>query len=68
METKNKNYDLRELLKPYANKWVALSNDRRTVIADGDGINDVMEKVNGKDVILFKVLPDDVTFVPANTN
>ena len=64
METKNKNYDLRELLKPYANKWVALSNNRRTVIADGKGIKEVMAKTKGKDVILFKVLPTDSFYMP----
>lgn len=30
--------DLRELLRPYAGKWVALSQDEREVLGSGDTI------------------------------
>jgi hypothetical protein len=66
MITKEKNYDLKELLKPYANKWVALSSDRKRVIEKGDELKDVAKKVKSKDVIFLKVFPIDSFYMPQN--
>jgi len=66
MITKEKNYDLRKLLKPYANKWVALSSDRRRVIEKGDELKEVVAKVKSKDVIFLKVFPRDSFYMPQN--
>ena len=64
MITKEKNYDLRKLLKPYANKWVALSRDRRRVIEKGDELKEVAAKVRSKDAIFLKVFPTDSFYMP----
>jgi len=64
MATKEKNYDLRKLLKPYANKWVALSSDRRRVIEKGNELKEVVAKVKSKDVIFLKVFPIDSFYMP----
>lgn len=64
METKQKNYDLRRLLKPYANKWVALSQDHKKVIADGNELKKVASKVKSKDVVFLKVFPAGSFYMP----
>lgn len=64
METKQKNYDLRELLKPYANKWVALSRDHKNVIAGGNELKEVVSKVKSKDVVFLKVFPIGSFYMP----
>ena len=66
MSEKQRNYDLRKLLKPYANKWVALSSDRRRVIENGDELKEVVAKVKSKDVIFLKVFPIDSFYMPQN--
>ena len=66
MITKDKNYELRKLLKPYANKWVALSRDHRNVIAKGNELKEVISKVQSKDVIFLKVFPIDSFYMPKN--
>jgi hypothetical protein len=64
MRTEQKNYDLRRLLKPYANKWVALSRDRRKIIAQGNELKEVIKKAGSKDVTLLKVFPEKSFYVP----
>ncbi|PIV43553.1 MAG: hypothetical protein COX92_02450 [Candidatus Nealsonbacteria bacterium CG_4_10_14_0_2_um_filter_40_15] len=64
MSTKQKNYDLRELLKPYANKWVALSGDHKEVIAEGNKLKDVASKARTKDVVFLKVFPSESFYMP----
>jgi len=64
MKTKEKNYDLRKLLKPYANKWVALSRDQKMVIEKGDELKEVAAKVKSEDVIFLKVFPVDSFYMP----
>ena len=49
METKNRNYDLRKLSKKYPNKWVALSQDHKSVIVVGNKLKEVASKT-GKPV------------------
>jgi len=60
-----KNYDLRELLKPYANKWVALSRDQRKVLASGKTLQEVATKTKEQDTVLMKVFPSDAFYVPS---
>lgn len=61
---KEKNYNLKDLLKPYANKWVALSSDRKKVIGKGDELKEVAAKVKSKNVIFLKVFPTDSFYMP----
>lgn len=62
---KEKNYNLGKLLKPYDNKWVALSSDRKKVVASGNTLKEVAEKVTNLDVIFTKVIPHTSFYVPA---
>ena len=64
MQTEDRNYDLRELLKPYANKWVALSRGRKKIIAQGCKLADVIKKTKAKDVTLLKVFPQNSFYMP----
>ena len=57
METKNRNYDLRELSKKYPNKWIALSQDHRKVIVIGNKLKEVASKTEKKNVVFLKLLP-----------
>lgn len=66
MNEKQRNYDLRELLKPCANKWVALSSDHKKVIAKGDRLKDVASKTKSKDVVFLKVFPSKSFYMPGN--
>jgi len=63
--TKKKNYNLGKLLKPYANKWVALSPDRKKVIAKGETLKELAEKVTKVDAVLTKVIPHTGFYLPA---
>lgn len=64
MKIKGENYDLGKLLGPYANKWVALSRDRKKVIAEGNTLKEVVSKVKSKDTVLLKVFPSDSLYIP----
>lgn len=64
MNKQTKNYDLRKLLKPHANQWVALSRDQRKVLASGDNLKEVATKIKEQDAVFMKVLPPDVFYVP----
>ena len=63
-----RNYDLRELLKPYANKWVALSRDHRRVLAGGDSLKQVASIVRkqSKEAVFMKVFPADSIYIPTS--
>lgn len=63
---KEREHDLGKLLKPYANKWVALSRDHKNVIATGDELKEVASKVKSKDVIFLKAFPMDSFYMPQN--
>jgi len=55
-DNKNQIPDLSILNKNHENKWVAISNDYKKVLAVGDKLADVVkDKVPGQ--IVFKVLP-----------
>ena len=60
------NIDLREILKPYSNKWVALSNDSSKVVGVADKVADAIKEAhlhNEKEPILTKVPEHYDTFV-----
>lgn len=56
------------LLTKYSNKWVALTGDRKKVIASAKNIKDLDKKVNSlkkyPDVIYHHVMPINGYFVP----
>ena len=52
--------NLSKLLKPFANKWVALSPDYKKVISSGDTLENTAKKIKEIDrekVIFHKVIP-----------
>ncbi|MDP3763709.1 MAG: DUF5678 domain-containing protein [bacterium] len=67
MKTQNVNYDFSKLLKSYANKWVALSRDRKKVLGDGNTLKEVARKMGPKDGIFLKVFPGDSFYMPHGT-
>jgi hypothetical protein len=58
--------DLREILKPYSNKWVALSSDSNRVVGVANKISDAIKEAhlhNEKEPILTKVPEHYGTFI-----
>ena len=52
--------NLSKLLKPFANKWVALSQDYKKVVSSGDTLENTAQKIKARDrakVVFHKVLP-----------
>ena len=66
MTKQKRNYDLRKLLKPYSNKWVALSPDYKKVVAKGNNLKDTASKVKSRDVVFLKVFPSKSFYMPMN--
>lgn len=62
-----RNHDLRQLLKSYENKWVALSLDYSKVLGVGDTLQGAKKKAEkkGKKHVFLKLPPFDVSYVPA---
>lgn len=61
--------DLSKKLKPYENKWVALSFDYRKVFSSGKTLEETIKKLKKKskeEVIFLKVLPFDMAYVPTS--
>jgi hypothetical protein len=59
-------HDLADILDTsYENKWVAIAPDYRKVIAAAESLPELMREVDGHDVVFHRVLPADVSFVPA---
>ncbi len=58
---------LPKILNSYVNKWVALTTDKKEVVAfapDIKRLDDKVKKANLKDVIYHYVLPYDKSFSP----
>ena len=54
-----------EVTKKYVNKWVALSEDYKKVIASGETLSEVLGKTSSeKKVMVFRVLPN-LTYAPS---
>lgn len=59
--------NIMKLLLPHENKWVALSNDLKKVVASDTSYSKAFEKakeVNAKKFKLLWVAPFDVSFTP----
>jgi hypothetical protein len=58
--------DLSQKLKPYENKWVALSLDHKEVLGAGDTLAEAEKEAQKKhkDYIFLKLPPFDVQYVP----
>jgi hypothetical protein len=61
---KHKNYDLRKILKPFENKWVALTSDNKKVISSGKTLVEVSKKTQDKNAVFMKVFPFGVSYAP----
>lgn len=63
----NKPIDLTEKLKPYNNKWIALSFDHKKLIAAADTLQATREKAEkqNKQYLLLKLPPFDIHYVPS---
>jgi len=66
MPNQIKAIDLSRLLRPYENKWVALSLDYKKVLGAGDTLKEAEEKARkkSKEYIFIKLPPFDVRYVP----
>ena len=67
-ETTIKAPDLNVILKPFENKWVALSPDETQVVSSGDTLFEAESKLNEKErheAVFFKVIPFNVGIAPA---
>lgn len=53
-------------IEKYSDKWVALDENRKTIIAGGKNLKEVLEKASKKvdEPVLMRVPPLDVTFSP----
>ncbi len=63
----NDKFDLGKILKPYENKWVALSEDKTTVVSSGKSLTDAIKNTpkNKKDSVSFMhVIPLERHFAP----
>ena len=67
MSKTTRNYDLSALLKPYENKWVALSYDQQRVLGVGDTLQEAKQRaLAAKESFIFiKLPPYNVNYVPA---
>ena len=69
-ETTIKAPNLNEILKPFENKWVALSSDETKVLSSGDTLSEAESKLSEKEkheVVLFKVVPFTVGIAPTTS-
>lgn len=60
--------DFRSILKPYEDKWIALSADRKKVISSGNTLRDAeksLGKADFKKIAFMKVPSFGKAFVPA---
>ena len=60
------NDDLSELLRPYENKWVVLSEDKRRILWSGESLLEfarIKHKITDS-YTLFKVLPAELSLAP----
>jgi len=63
-QNKKINYDLSKILKPFENKWVALTVDNQKVVASGGTLSEVALKIKKKKVVFMKVFPFNVSYAP----
>lgn len=59
--------DLSKKLRPYENKWVALTLDHKKVLGAGNTLREAREKAEkkNKEYIFLKLPPFDASYVPS---
>lgn len=64
--TNNKNFS--EQLKGYENKWVALGENNKEILASGSTLKETKEKADkvGKKYLFLKVLPFNLSYIPSH--
>ncbi|MHB8860747.1 MAG: hypothetical protein ACYC48_03365 [Minisyncoccota bacterium] len=60
---KNKGILIKNLDKTHENKWVALSADRKNVLASSATLGTLKKKVGDAKVVYTRILPADTFFV-----
>lgn len=60
---KNKGILIKNLEKAHENKWVALSVDRKKVLASSTTLETLKKKVGDAKVVYTRILPADTFFV-----
>jgi len=60
----SKNYDLRKIIKPFENKWVAITSDNKKVINNANSLEELVKKISDKDAVFMKVLPFSSSYAP----
>ncbi|MGB9006475.1 MAG: DUF5678 domain-containing protein [Candidatus Aminicenantales bacterium] len=63
----SKAIDLSEILKPYENKWVAISEDYQKILVCGKTLKEIVQKCKKIDCgnpIYFKVMPFNMSIIP----
>ena len=63
----SKSVDFSEKLRPYENKWVALSKDKNKILASGNTLKETKEKADkiSKKYLFLKVLPFGLSYIPS---
>ncbi|MEK7629237.1 MAG: DUF5678 domain-containing protein [Patescibacteria group bacterium] len=58
--------NLSKILKPFVNKWVAISPDYKKIVSSGNTLQELVTKVGDKrkDLIFHKVMP--LAYAPLN--
>ncbi|MEK7151021.1 MAG: DUF5678 domain-containing protein [Patescibacteria group bacterium] len=59
--------NLTKVLKPYENKWVALSTKKDKVVSSGNTLKEVIQKLSQQErekVSFMKVFPFDAGYAP----
>ena len=59
---KNKGILIKNLGKTHENKWVALSADRKKVVASSISLKTLKEKIGNTKVVYTRILPADTSF------
>ena len=59
---KNKGILIKNLDKTHENKWVALSVDRKKVVASSISLKTLKEKIGATKVVYTRILPADTSF------
>jgi uncharacterized membrane protein len=54
--SKERKADLSTLLRPYENKWIALTLDNSKVVAAAKTLSDLLRKLKGKDAREFEFM------------
>lgn len=62
-----KSVDLSKKLRPFENKWLALSLDHQEVLGAGDSLEEAKQQAEKKrkKYIFLKLPPFDVSYVPS---